>query len=191
MNTLPRCPWALHHELETTYHDTEWGVPVYNDQGQFEFLTLEAAQAGLSWLTILKKRPGYARCFAGFDPEKVALFTTQDVARLLQDSGIVRNRLKIEAAINNARLFLELAAKHGTFANYIWNFVDGRPIQNAWKTQNQIPASTPLSDLIAKELKKQGFKFLGSTIIYAHLQATGMVNDHLTSCWRYAELKGG
>lgn len=191
MNTLPRCPWALHHELETTYHDTEWGVPVYNDQGQFEFLTLEAAQAGLSWLTILKKRPGYARCFAGFDPEKVALFTTQDVARLLQDSGIVRNRLKIEAAINNARLFLELAAKHGTFANYIWNFVDGRPIQNAWKTQNQIPASTPLSDLIAKELKKQGFKFLGSTIIYAHLQATGMVNDHLTSCWLYAELKGG
>lgn len=188
MNTLPRCPWALHHELETAYHDTEWGVPVHSEQGQFEFLTLEAAQAGLSWLTVLKKREGYARCFAGFNPEKVALFNAQDVERLLQDPGIVRNRLKIEAAINNARLFLELAAKHGSFANYMWNFVDGRPICNAWKSQSEIPASTPLSDLIAKELKKQGFKFLGSTIIYAHMQATGMVNDHLTSCFRYAEL---
>jgi DNA-3-methyladenine glycosylase I len=182
-----RCAWSIKSELERAYHDTEWGVPRLDDAGQFEFLVLESAQAGLSWSTILKKREGYRRAFAGFDPVQVAAFTEQDVARLLQDEGIIRNRKKIESAIGNARLFLELAAKHGSFSRYIWRFVDGKPIINHWQEMTEIPATTPLSDTIAKEMKRMGFKFMGSTILYAHMQATGMINDHLTCCFRHAE----
>ena len=183
-----RCPWSLRSDIEIAYHDQEWGVPRRDDRGQFEFLILESAQAGLSWTTILRKREGYRKAFAGFDPVKVAAFGPADVERLLADSGIVRNRKKIEAAIGNARLFLELAAKHGSFSNYIWNFVDGRPLVNHWREIGEVPATTPLSDAIAKECKKLGFKFLGSTVLYAHMQATGLVNDHLVSCFRHAEL---
>lgn len=182
-----RCAWATRTDIEKTYHDTEWGMPAYTDAVQFEFLVLESAQAGLSWLTILKKRDGYRRCFANFDPAAVAAFTEKDTARLLGDPGIVRNRKKIESAIGNARIFLDLAAKHGSFANYIWSFMDGKPIVNVWKEMTEVPAVTPLSDAIAKEFKRLGFKFLGSTVIYAHMQATGMVNDHLRSCFRHKE----
>lgn len=182
-----RCTWAVKTEIEKAYHDAEWGTPQFDDAGQFEFMVLESAQAGLSWLTILKKREGYRRCFAGFDPVKVAAFTEKDIERLLLDPGIVRNRKKIESAIGNARLFLELAAKHGSFSNYIWSFVDGKPIVNKWKEMAEVPATTPLSDTIAKEMKQLGFKFLGSTVLYAHMQATGIVNDHLISCFRHNE----
>ncbi len=180
-----RCAWAVKTAIEREYHDTEWGVPRRDDAGQFEFLVLESAQAGLSWLTILNKREGYRKAFAGFDPAKVAAFTEKDVKRLLLDPGIVRNRKKIESAIGNARLFLELAAKHGSFSRYIWDFVDGRPIVNAWTDLAQVPPTSPVSDTMAKEFKRLGFKFLGSTVLYAHMQATGMVNDHLTSCFRH------
>ncbi len=183
-----RCPWSLRSDIEIVYHDQEWGVPRRDDPGQFEFLILESAQAGLSWTTILRKREGYREAFAGFDPVKVAAFGPADVERLMADSGIVRNRKKIEAAIGNARLFLELAAKHGSFSNYIWGFVDGSPLVNHWREMGEVPATTPLSDAIAKECKKLGFKFLGSTVLYAHMQATGLVNDHLVSCFRHAEL---
>ncbi|CAK7059205.1 MAG: DNA-3-methyladenine glycosylase 1 [Desulfovibrio sp.] len=187
MPNRPRCAWAVKTDIEREYHDTEWGVPRFDDAAQFEFLVLESAQAGLSWLTILKKREGYRRCFAGFDPLQVAAFTEKDVTRLLADPGIIRNRKKIESAISNARLFLELAAKHGSFANYLWAFVDGKPVVNTWQNMTDVPATTPLSDTVAKEMKKLGFKFLGSTVMYAHMQATGIVNDHLTSCFRHRE----
>ena len=190
MPDLIRCPWAMKSEQEIRYHDEEWGVPCRDDLGQFEFVTLEAAQAGLSWAVILNKREGYRRAFAGFDPVKVAEFTPADVERLVADAGIVRNRLKIEAAINNARRFLEVAARHGSFANYLWDFVDGQPVCNAWTELGQIPATTPLSDKVSKDLKKKGFKFMGSTVVYAHLQATGLVNDHLVSCFCYEEVRG-
>jgi DNA-3-methyladenine glycosylase I len=180
-----RCGWASGLDLAIRYHDEEWGVPRYDDPGQFEFLTLEAAQAGLSWNTILKKREGYRRCFAGFDPEQVAKFTDQDVERLLMDASIVRNRRKIESAVSNARIFLDIAAKHGSFCAWFWSFVDGKPVQNAWKDMRELPSTSPLSDAVAREMKKLGFKFMGSTIVYAHMQATGMINDHLTSCFRY------
>ena len=183
-----RCPWCLASEEMTTYHDREWGVPCRDDRGQFEFMTLESAQAGLSWSTILRKREGYRRCFAGFDPAKVARFTARDEARILRDVGIVRNRLKVRAAITNARLFLEIGAKHGGFAKWLWAFVDGKSVRNAWTRQEQIPATSPLSDRVAKEMKRLGFKFMGSTILYAHMQATGMVNDHLVSCHRYRRI---
>ena len=189
MPDLIRCPWAMKSEQEIRYHDEEWGVPCRDDLGQFEFVTLEAAQAGLSWAVILNKREGYRRAFAGFDPVKVAEFTPADVERLVADAGIVRNRLKIEAAINNARRFLEVAARHGSFANYLWDFVDGQPVCNAWTELGQIPATTPLSDKVSKDLKKKGFKFMGSTVVYAHLQATGLVNDHLVSCFCYEEVR--
>lgn len=183
------CPWCLTGaENMRVYHDEEWGAPRRDDHGQFEFMTLEAAQAGLSWSTILNKRDGYRRAFADFDPEKVARFGPADESRLLADPGIVRNRLKIKAAIGNARLFLELAAKHGSFSRYIWGFVDGKPIRNAWTRQDELPATSPESDAIAKEMKRLGFKFFGSTIVYAHMQATGMVNDHLVSCFRYRQV---
>ncbi len=182
-----RCPWCMKSELERRYHDEEWGAPRRDDAGQFEFLTLESAQAGLSWATILKKREGYRKAFAGFDPARVAAFTERDVERLLQDPGIVRNRLKVAAAVHNARLFLEVAARHGSFGNYLWDFVDGRPVRNAWQEPSQVPATTPLSDKAAKEFKRLGFKFLGSTVLYAHMQATGLVNDHLVSCFRWKE----
>ena len=184
-----RCPWAMKREHEIRYHDEEWGVPCRDDRGQFEFITLEAAQAGLSWAVILNKREGYRRSFAEFDPVKVAEFTPADVERLVADAGIVRNRLKIEAAINNARRFLDVAAQHGSFCRYIWDFVDGEPVRNAWTEIAQIPATTPLSDKVAKDLKQKGFKFMGSIVIYAHLQATGLVNDHLVSCFRYREVQ--
>jgi DNA-3-methyladenine glycosylase I len=184
-----RCPWSLKTDLERAYHDVEWGVPCFDDTGQFEFLTLEAAQAGLAWITILRKRDGYRRCFANFNPETVARFTQADVTRLLQDPGIVRNRKKIESAIKNARLFLDLAAKHGSFSNWLWNFVDGRPVVNAWRDAGDVPATSHLSDILARELKKLGFTFLGSTVLYAHMQATGLVNDHLVRCFRHAEVQ--
>ena len=189
MSEVTRCPWSLKTSLETAYHDTEWGVPQKDDRVLFEFLILEAAQAGLSWSTVLAKREGYRRCFASFDPEAVGRFTTNDVDRLMQDASIVRNRKKIECSISNARCFLDLAAKHGSFSNYIWAFVDGKPVQNNWQSIAEVPATTPLSDTISKELKRLGFKFLGSTVLYAYMQATGLVNDHLVSCFRYETVK--
>lgn len=185
---LERCGWSDRSGIEKDYHDREWGVPRRDDQGQFEFLTLEAAQAGLSWLTILNKREGYRQAFAGFDPLKVASYTDKDVERLMQYNGIIRNRKKIEAAINNAQCFLALAEKHGSFANYLWAFVDGRPLVNRWSSMQDLPASTPLSERISKDLKKHGFKFMGPIVVYSHLQATGLINDHLLSCFRHQEL---
>lgn len=185
---MQRCSWSMKHEREILYHDTEWGVPRVDDAGQFEFLILESAQAGLSWSTILAKREGYRRAFHGFDPDMVARFTASDVNRLLQNPGIIRNRRKIEAAINNAKAFLTIAEEYGSFCTYIWQFVDGRPIVNAWRRGEDVPAVTPLAETIARELKRRGFSFLGPTVVYAHMQATGLVNDHLTSCFRYKEL---
>lgn len=184
-----RCGWAAHSETMRRYHDEEWGVPRFDDAGQFEFLTLESAQAGLSWSTILNKRDGYRRCFAGFAPEQVARFTPADAERLMADPGIVRNRKKIESAVTNARLFLDIVTRHGSFCAWFWDFVDGRPVQNAWNDMAEVPPTSPLSDTIAKEMKTMGFKFMGSTILYAHMQATGMVNDHLISCFRYEQIR--
>ena len=186
--TKPRCPWCLGFEDYVHYHDTEWGVPVLDDPTLFEFLVLESAQAGLSWSTILKKRQGYQKAFSDFDVQKVALYSPEQTALLLDNPEIVRNRLKIEASVQNARQFLEVQAKNGSFRNFIWDYVDGKPIQNNWESMSQVPATTKLSDQISKDLKKLGFKFLGSTTLYAYLQATGLVNDHLTSCFRHSEL---
>jgi DNA-3-methyladenine glycosylase I len=188
MQKLERCPWAAINELEAAYHDTEWGVPVHDDRRFFEFLILEGAQAGLSWDTILKKRDNYRRAFAGFDPEKVARFGKRDVTRLMNDSGIVRNRLKIESSISNARAFLAVQKEFGSFDRYIWQFVGGKPVRNRRRNFKQVPASTPQSDAMSKDLKKRGFRFVGSTICYAFMQATGMVNDHLVTCFRHQEL---
>jgi DNA-3-methyladenine glycosylase I len=171
------------------YHDTEWGVPVYDDRVHFEFLVLESAQAGLSWATILKKREGYRNAFADFDYEIVADFPESYVQELLQDASIIRNVLKIRGAINNARRFMEIQKEFGSFSNYIWGFVDGKPIQNAFQSMAEVPATSPESDLLAKQMKNRGFKFLGSTTLYAHMQATGLYNDHLTDCFRYAEVE--
>jgi DNA-3-methyladenine glycosylase I len=170
------------------YHDTEWGVPLHDDQRLFEFLVLEGMQAGLSWSTILNKRENFRRAFAEFDVEQVARFGKRDVNRLLKDAGIIRNRLKIEAAINNAQRFMEVQSEFGSFGAYIWDFVDGQPIKNGFTALQEIPAKTPLSDAISKDLKQRGFKFVGSTIVYAHMQATGMVNDHTIDCFRYNEV---
>lgn len=183
-----RCPWCGDDPLYVCYHDQEWGVPSRDDRHLFEMLLLDGAQAGLSWLTILRKREGYRRAFAGFDPERIARFTARDQARLLADPGIVRNRLKIASAVRNAQAWLALVAAEGSFAAYLWDFVDGRPVQNAFRTLADIPATTPLSDRISKDLKRRGFNFVGSTIIYAFLQAAGVVNDHLVSCFRYREV---
>jgi DNA-3-methyladenine glycosylase I len=181
-----RCGWCLGgNELYVRYHDTEWGVPVYDDRRQFEFLMLEGAQAGLSWATILNKREGYRRAFADFDPERIARFGARDITRLLADPGIVRNRLKIEAAIGNARRYLELREREGSLSDYLWGFVDGRPVQHRYRSMKQVPATSPQSDALSRDLKKRGFRFVGSTIIYAHMQATGMVNDHLVGCFRH------
>jgi len=185
--TDTRCAWAAREEM-WTYHDNEWGVPVHDDQKHFEFLTLEGAQAGLSWSTILNKRDGYRRAFADFDPAKVARFTPARVEKILLDPGIVRNRSKVECTVSNARKFLELVENEGSFDKFIWSFVGGKPIVNRWKQSGQIPATSKQSDALAKELKARGFKFVGSTVIYAHMQATGLVNDHLVSCWRWAEV---
>ena len=183
--TVVRCPWGESHPLYVVYHDKEWGVPLHDDRTLFEMLILEGAQAGLSWITILKKRDAYRRAFSRFDPRKVARYDTRKVERLLTNDGIIRNRLKIGAAITNARAFLAVQDEFGSFDRYIWRFVDGRPKQNAWKTLKQIPARTKESDAVSQDLKRRGFKFVGSTICYAHMQATGMVNDHLVSCFRY------
>lgn len=184
----PRCGWVSRgNELYYQYHDEEWGVPVFDDRKQFEFLILEGAQAGLSWATVLNRREGYRKAFADFDPQKVARFNARSVERLLADPGIIRNRLKIAAAIGNARAFLEIQEQFGSFCDYAWAFVGGRPIQNRWPSMASLPASTRESDALSADLKKRGFKFVGSTIIYAHMQATGMVNDHETGCFRHAE----
>jgi DNA-3-methyladenine glycosylase I len=184
-----RCPWCGADPLYVAYHDAEWGVPVRDDGALFEFLLLEGAQAGLSWLTILRKREAYRRAFADFDPARVAAFGEADVARLLGDGGIVRNRAKINSAIANARAFLEVQAAIGSFAAYLWDFVEGRPLQHARRTLADIPPTTPLSDAISKDLKARGFSFVGSTIVYSHMQATGMVNDHLVGCFRHAQVR--
>jgi DNA-3-methyladenine glycosylase I len=179
-----RCTWSEGIDpLYERYHDTEWGVPVRDDLKHFEFLLLESAQAGLSWWTILRKRENYRRAFAGFDPSKVARFDARSVTRLMQDAGIVRNRQKIEAAIGNARGFLEIQEEFGSFDAYVWPFVGGAPLMNRWRKQSEVPATTSESDALSADLKKRGFKFVGSTIIYAHMQATGLVNDHLLSCF--------
>jgi len=183
------CEWPLSgNELYRRYHDEEWGVPLRDDRRQFEFLTLESAQAGLSWSCILNKREGYRRAFADFDPEKVARFTAKRIEKLLTDPGIVRNRLKVTAAVSNARKFLEVQEEFGDFTSYIWGFVDGRPIQNRWEHHKQVPATSPESDALSKDLKQRGFKFVGSTIMYAHMQAVGMVNDHLVRCFRHKQV---
>lgn len=180
-----RCPWCGTDPLYVAYHDTEWGVPVYDDQLLFEFLVLESFQAGLSWLTILRKRENFRKALDGFDYHKIARYSDTKLNQLMNDSGIIRNRLKIEATVTNALAFIQVQQEFGSFSKYIWGFVGGEPIQNHWKTLQEVPATTSLSDQISKDLKKRGFKFLGSTVVYAHMQATGMINDHLTSCFRY------
>ncbi len=188
--TVKRCKWSEGVNLSyIEYHDREWGVPVFDDRAQFEFLILEGAQAGLSWSTILNKREGYRKAFAEFDPQKVARFTKRRVEKLLADPGIVRNRLKVQSAVTNAKAFLEVQEEFGSFSDYIWDFVDGEPIQNAFRKDGDVPATSPESDALSKDLKQRGFKFVGSTIVYAHMQATGMVNDHVTGCFRYRECK--
>ena len=183
---ITRCAWAGDTALNyIEYHDTEWGVPVRDDRMQFEFLTLEGAQAGLSWSTILNKRDGYRKNFADFDVEKVARFTKKRVEKILLDPAIVRNRLKVESTVSNAKAFIVVQKEFGSFCNYIWGFVDGKPVQNRFKKGNQIPATSDVSDALSKDLKQRGFRFVGSTIIYAHMQATGLVNDHVTSCFRH------
>ncbi len=180
-----RCPWCISFDQYIEYHDQEWGVPVHDDKIHFEFLILEGAQAGLSWSTILKKREGYRKAFADFDPEKVARFTEKRLEKILLDPSIVRNRLKVYAAVTNAKHFLTIQKEFGSFDAYIWQFVNNTPIVNRWKTMKEVPASTKESDALSKDLKKRGFKFVGSTVIYAHMQACGLVNDHLVDCWRY------
>ena len=181
-----RCGWAAAGgDLDIRYHDEEWGVPVHDDRGLFEFIVLEGAQAGLSWSTILKKREGYRRAFAGFDPERVARFNRRSVERLLADPGIVRNRLKVEATIGNARAFLQVQEEYGSFDAFVWRFVDGSPRQNRFRRMTDLPASTEPSDRLSKELKRRGFRFVGSTICYAFMQAVGMVNDHTVDCFRH------
>jgi DNA-3-methyladenine glycosylase I len=187
---VKRCTWAGDTSLAyIEYHDKEWGVPVWDDNTQFEFLILEGAQAGLSWSTILNKRAGYRKNFADFDAEKVARFTQKRIDKILLDPGIVRNRLKVNSAVTNAKAFLKLQEEYDGFCNYIWQFVDGKPRQNRFKSMADMPATSNESDALSKDLKKRGFKFVGSTIIYAHMQATGMVNDHVTTCFRHKECK--
>lgn len=192
---ITRCAWAgVYHgageDAYIHYHDTEWGVPVHDDQRQFEFLNLEGAQAGLSWRTILNKRGGYRRVFDGFDPEKLAHWSDAQLEIALLDPGIVRNRLKVYSVRKNAQAFLKIVESFGSFDRYIWGFVEGEPVQNAWKTMADVPATSPISDKLSKDLKKRGFSFIGSTIIYAHMQATGMVNDHTVDCFRWRALGG-
>ncbi len=186
---IKRCKWSGDDPVYCDYHDKEWGVPLHDDQMLFEFLILEGAQAGLSWITILKKRDRYRQVFSNFEPVKVAKFNSKKVESLLCDTGIVRNRLKIESAISNANIYLAIQKEFGSFDSYIWAFVHGEPIQNRWKTLEEVPAKTDLSDVMAKDLKKRGFKFVGSTICYAFMQATGMVNDHTSDCFRHTQCK--
>ena len=185
MTERSRCPWAGSDPLYVAYHDHEWGVPLHDDQHLFEMLVLEGAQAGLSWLTVLRKRDAYRRAFDGFDPRAVARFTPARIERMLQDPGIIRNRQKVESAVNNARCFLTVAEEFGSFDGYVWRFVNGTPIVNAWKSLKELPPHTAESDVMSRDLRARGFTFVGPTICYAHMQATGMVNDHLVSCFRY------
>lgn len=186
---MARCEWAGDDPLYVAYHDQEWGVPVHDDQQLFEFLILEGAQAGLSWITILRKRENYRAAFDQFAPEKVARYDEARITQLLENPGIIRNRLKVRSAVQNAQAFLRVQEEFGSFDQFIWDFVDGRPIVNHWKEMSDIPASTPLSETISKALKKRGFNFVGPTIIYAHMQATGMVNDHTIDCFRHKEVQ--
>ena len=184
---VKRCSWCGDDELYVRYHDEEWGVPLRDDRALFEFLVLEGAQAGLAWITVLRKREGYRAAFDNFDPHKVARYGDHELNQLLANPNIIRNKLKVRSARQNARAFLAVQEEWGSFSDYIWHFVDGKPIQNRWQTMADVPATSPLSDTISKELKKRGFNFVGSTIVYAHMQATGMVNDHLADCFRHAE----
>ena len=186
-----RCPWPGVDPLYRKYHDEEWGVPLHDDLKLFEFLVLEGMQAGLSWSTVLRKRENFRRLFAGFDPERVALFDSRRIELLLQDPSIIRNRRKVEGAVTNARAFLKVSEEFGSFDEYIWRFVEGRPLINRWESLSQLPTTSPESILLSKDLVARGFKFVGPTICYAHMQATGMVNDHLVSCYRYRELLCG
>jgi DNA-3-methyladenine glycosylase I len=188
MKGLKRCAWADGNEALTTYHDLEWGVPVHDDRRWFEFLILEGAQAGLSWDTILRKRQNYRAAFAGFDPSRVARFGKRDISGLLKNPGIVRNRLKIESTVDNARAFLAIQEEFGTFDRYVWRFVGGKPLYNRWRSAREVPASSSHSNALSKDLRSRGFRFVGTTICYAFMQATGLVNDHLTTCFRYVDL---
>ncbi|HHT49211.1 MAG TPA: DNA-3-methyladenine glycosylase I [Firmicutes bacterium] len=185
---MKRCSWCEQDELYRRYHDEEWGVPLYDDRKHFEFIILEPAQAGLSWLTILKKREGYREAYAGFNPQVVANFSEAQIQKLLTNPAIIRNERKIRASINNAQHFLEVQEAFGSFSAYLWRFVDGRPVLNRWRHEREIPAQTPLSAKISRDLKQRGFQFVGPTIIYSHLQATGLVNDHIIDCFRYREV---
>lgn len=190
-NNCTRCDWVkMNNPLYIRYHDEEWGVPVYDDATLFEFIVLESAQAGLSWETVLNKRENYRQAFDNFDYKKIANYGEDKVAMLLQNAGVIRNKLKIKATISNAQCFIEVKKEFGSFSQYIWGFVGGKPIINTWERKEDVPASTPLSDQISKDMKKRGFKFFGTTVCYAHLQATGMVNDHTTDCFRYREVMG-
>ncbi len=185
---VERCPWCEEDTLYREYHDREWGIPVLNDQKQFEFLILESAQAGLSWLTILKKRENYREAYHNFDPALIANFREKEVGQLIENPGLIRNQRKIRASINNARRFIEIQEEFGSFCNYLWGFIDHKPIVNSWKKLEEVPSQTPLSEEISNDMRKRGFQFVGPTIIYAHLQATGLVNDHLTGCFRHQEI---
>jgi DNA-3-methyladenine glycosylase I len=186
---MNRCPWCENNDLYIKYHDDEWGVPVHDDMKHFEFLTLEIFQSGLSWLTILKKRENFRKAFSNFDYSKISKYNEEKIEELMNDKGIIRNRKKIEATINNANKFIKIREEFKSFENYIWNFVDGAPIINKWEKIEELPTKSELSDIICKDLKKRGFKFIGSIVIYSHLQATGLINDHLTTCFKYKEIK--
>jgi len=190
-DSRPRCPWGTGDPLYLAYHDTEWGVPLHDDRRLFELLNLEGAQAGLAWITILRKRDGYHRAFERWDPERIAAYGPDDEARLLADAGIVRNRAKVKAVIGNARAYLRLADAPGAFDRYLWSFVDGTPIQNRWTSLGAVPAETDASRALSRDLKRHGFSFVGPTIVYAFMQSAGLVNDHVVSCFRHAELSGG
>ncbi|GAA3633902.1 DNA-3-methyladenine glycosylase I [Flavivirga jejuensis] len=188
MKTKLRCHWCVGDDLYETYHDKEWGTPVYEDDRLFEFLILETFQAGLSWITVLRKRENFRKAFDGFNYKKIANYKQDKIDSLLQDAGIIRNKLKVNATITNAQAFIKVQEEFGSFSKYIWGFVDGKPIKNNFKTLKDVPANTPLSDTISKDLKKRGFKFVGTTVVYAHMQATGMVNDHVIDCFRHKEV---
>jgi DNA-3-methyladenine glycosylase I len=189
--TMKRCEWAIRSELEQSYHDNEWGVAIHDDRSLFEFLVLEGAQAGLSWSTILRKREGYRKAFENFDAQKISRYSVDDIARLLVNPEIIRNKLKINATIKNARAFLQVQEQFGSFDHYIWQFVHGSTIQNSWERMMDLPSRTTESEIMSKDLRKRGFTFVGTTICYAFMQAVGMVNDHVVSCFRYEELKNG
>ena len=188
MSTKHKCSWCVGDRLYEAYHDQEWGKPVYDEDTLFEFLILETFQAGLSWITILRKRENFRKAFDNFDYKKIAIYKQKKIDSLLQDAGIIRNKLKVNATITNAQAFMKIQNEFGSFSKYIWGFVDGKPIKNSWISLNEVPANTPLSDTVSKDLKKRGFKFVGSTVIYAHIQATGMVNDHEVGCFRHGEV---